>query len=177
MADRALANTNREIFADVFPVLRFHEEYGSAALARCGGARVDLGGRPRPVAARVRRALTLAESRDPDDRADAGALFARHEQGEIVESRIMSDAATRVVFKVNQLMGGNAVGRAFGARPPEVAVTAGCGDGTPAVPFRGDFTDPARRIAYYQGQLAPAFRALPDPEADRIIGRIAEGRP
>jgi hypothetical protein len=169
-AHDALAKTNRAIFSDIYPVLRFDEEYGSDALARCGAARP---GRAvnRVVAAAVRRL------RDPDPavRERGGGALADYEQRQIVQREVLRDPTTRAVFDANQRLAGTAAGRMLGARPPEVALTAGCDDGTPAVPFEGQFVDPDARVAYYRERLVPAFRGLSPDRVRAVIGAIAGG--
>ncbi len=170
-----LATTNRVIFADLYPVLRFEEEYGADALGRCGpgrpGSAVD------PVVTTAVRRL-----RDPDPRVRelGGGALADYEQRRVVQRRVVQrqvlrDPATRAVFDANQRLAGTAAGRLLGARPPEVALTAGCDDGRPTVPFEGRFVDRDARVAYYRARLVPAFRELGADRVRAVIGAIAGG--
>lgn len=108
--------------------------------------------------------------------AQAGHKLANYEQREIVQNQILNDWTTRQVFNANQPMAETSVGQWLGARKPEVALTAGCDDGTPTLPCSGSFTDPNARVGYYDNQITPAFRQLSPDRRSGILGAIAGGR-
>jgi hypothetical protein len=167
----ALAETNTVIFSDIYPVLRFDEVYGADALDRCAARRPD-----GPVNRVVRQALRQSTSPNLGLRAEAGVQLANYEQREIVQSRVLNGWVTRQLFDTNQTMADTRAGQWLGARKPEVALSAGCDDGTPTLPFSGKFTDPDARVRYYADQVAPAFRALAAGRRSSIVGAIAGGR-
>lgn len=88
---------------------------------------------------------------------------------------MLDDWMTRTVFDANQRMADTTPVSWLGARRPEVALTAGCDDGTSAVPFDGKFIDGDTRVAYYTGKLVPAFEKLPAERLQGIIAQIAGG--
>lgn len=90
---------------------------------------------------------------------------------------VLTGRMTRTVFDANQRMAGTTPGTWLGAKKPEVALSAHCNDGTPAVPFEGRFIDGDRRVAYYTGRLVPAFRQLSPARRSAVIEQIARGRP
>lgn len=175
VARAALAKGNKEIFRDVYPVLRMHERYGNDGINTCGN-------RPghAPVDPGVATALSRAYSPDPVARNSAGDLFARHEQTQVLENSVFNPKTAegvenRVVLGLSQQLAKTEFGRGLGAQAPEVRLTSGCADGTPAVPFPGNFLDKEKRVSYYLNDLVKGFRALDPNRRASVIERLARG--
>ncbi len=168
----ALADTNKYIFDDIYPVLRMHERYGMDGIDRCGDSRPGRAGR---VADDLRDALQLVDEGGADELRQAGRLMAQYEQSTIVQNRILDDWTTARVFDINQAAASTEWGRDFGARRPELALTAECppySEGIEAVPFNGRFTKLSNRVRYYQS-LAREFGRLPTAGRARTLGTLA----
>ena len=172
LVKEALADTNKYIFEDIYPVLRMHEDHGMEGIERCGPVRPGPSG---PVADRMKEALRLINQGGDENIRQAGAYMARYEQKTIVQDKILSDFRTRKAFEANQWAAGYEWGRDLGARKPELALTAECppySAGTEAVPFRGSFIETRNRVRYYQ-DLARAFGRMPAADKARTLGTLA----
>ena len=168
----ALADTNRYIFEDIYPVLRMHEEHGMEGIERCGPVRPGPSG---PVDAKMKDAFRLIDQGGTTNISIAGDIMARYEQKTIVQDKILSDLETRAAFQANQIAAETPFGRGLGARKPELALTAECppySAGTEAIPFRGSFTQTRNRVRYYQ-DLARAFGRMPAADKARTLGTLA----
>lgn len=147
IAKSALAETNLLIFTDIYPVMRFYERFGIDALKRCRAARQPPGDVPKELMRAVedQEAARKGDARKMKDAADE---IARYEQIEIVQARIYNKPAYKAVFTLNEKVAPYSIGRWFGARPAEVALSSRCAD-TPPVPLKGSISSADDRVGYY----------------------------
>lgn len=138
----ALADGNRAVFKDVYPVFRFFIEHDAATLRRCKNER-----RP-AVDADVVNAFEKIEQGHPLVGADK---ILRYEQLTILQKEVYDDAATKELLRVNQILSKlGPVGKKIGAEGVKVSFSAEC-DGGPEVAFPGfNIADPKHRIPYTQ---------------------------
>ena len=138
---RTLGKGNGAVFADVYPTHKFYQEHGSRGLAACGASRP--GG---PLPRSVTEAFTRLDANDghpsaEDVRASA-QLMIGHEQTDILQPGVFDDPAfARTLWasqRGRQVFG--SLAEWGGARPVEVALSAGCAGAT-SLEFTG--SDPS----------------------------------
>jgi hypothetical protein len=142
-AKQALAETNVLIFSDIYPVMRFYEKHGTKALKQCSHSRP---GKEPDVPSQLMEAIELQDDGDAKGAADK---IAEYEQVEIVQTRIYNQREYKKAFDTNETAAKWWVGRLFGARKAEVAISSGCGD-TPPVPLKGSIGSSSDRVNYYK---------------------------
>ncbi len=142
VAKDALGQTNRLIFTDIYPVMRFYEKHGADSLERCKDQRP--GGQPVPPAL-----IKAAKAIDAGDLKTASDLIANYEQKDIVQSRIYNQERFKEVFAQNEFWADTMLGRFFGAKPAEIAMSSRCNSGG-TVPLKGSIGNANDRVSYYE---------------------------
>ena len=142
VAKQALAETNKLIYQDMYPVMRFFEKHGAAELESCQSARPS-GKAIDPQLMGAAKAIARGDVRTASD------AIANYEQTDIVQTQIYSNKAYKETFHSNEYWSGKAVGRFFGARKAEIPLSSDCATGS-EVPFAGSISNTADRIAYYE---------------------------
>ncbi|MCU0627809.1 MAG: hypothetical protein MUF21_15250 [Gemmatimonadaceae bacterium] len=176
----ALYDTNREIFADIYPALAMYKRHGLTGVlggpGQCGGMRPD-----RVMPEELQLAL---KELDEGNVGDGSLLIAQYEQIRIVQERIYDDPARPLVkpaMRLNQAIAADPLLRRparllFGVAPPEVALSTECGDGTPGVSFPGDITVARDRVRYFE-RLNDAFASKPASWRRAALERIMRRDP
>ena len=147
----ALQKTNKSIYEDIYPGMRFAEKYGLAKLKQCN---TGPDGKPK-VAPKVMDALEDIEKGTPESLRGAADKIANYEQRDIVQDRIYANSAYKEAFAKNEYWADTWLGRQMGAKRPELPLSPDCG-GT-AVPFQGSILNAEDRVKYY-GKLMDTFR-------------------
>jgi hypothetical protein len=153
-AFNALADTNKTIFSDIYPAMRFYELYGMAGVERCGKAN---GNR---IPSEILKALWLLDkgrkllADDPDNGRGKAYLryaadkIAEYEQAGIVEEQIYTNEEYKEAFEDNEWWAKRRLGRWFGATRPQLPLSSRC-DGDTPVPFNGSIINKDDRVSYY----------------------------
>lgn len=152
VAKQALAETNKLIFSDIYPAMRFYERFGGTALDACKDERPS--GEPVPT-----QLLQATRAIDAGDTQGASDQIAIYEQKTIVQTRIYNRATYRETFESNERWAKQSIGRYFGARPAEIPLSSTCTKGN-EVPFSGSIGNADDRVGYYQA-LTKAFNDKP----------------
>lgn len=146
VAYEALAKANKTIFEDIYPAMSFYDRYGLRGMEKCG----DTPGHQVPDE------LKEAIKKIDEGKVRAGAdMIANYEQKNVVQKKVYADPKVKKTFERNQDAANSWYSYPaswFGARKPEIALSAECGQGTP-VPFVGDINDPADRVKYYNSLM------------------------
>jgi hypothetical protein len=147
---RGLAAGNKAIFSDIYPVFLFYAKFGNAALQRCAVAGC--------VPPALREAFNLFAKGDKASIEKATLLVAIHEQKVTLENVMRNDPAFKAALDANKIGDTVVVGRLFGAKNPDVYLSASCGGG-PKVPFEGNITNANDRVEMAK-RIAQAFDKL-----------------
>lgn len=142
VAKDALGQTNKLTFTDIYPVMRFYEKHGSDSLERCKDERPS--GQPLPPAL-----LKATKAIDAGDLKTASDLIANFEQKDIVQSRIYNQKRFKEVFEQNEFWADTMLGRYFGAKPAEIAMSSRCNGGG-EIPLKGSIGNADDRVSCYE---------------------------
>jgi len=164
----ALAKANKSIFEDIYPNMRFYTKYGLEGIKRCG----NTPGHEVPE-----------DLKEAFEKIDQGKIregsddIANYEQTKVVQAKVYSDPKVKETFGKNQYWANSRVSGIagwFGARKPEIPLSADCKGGKP-VPFVGDINNPLDRVKYYHSlmkeldTLAKSPKWLPDTMGKLIL--------
>ncbi len=180
VAYRGLADTNELVFAEIYPVMRFYDRFGMEGVRKCGAARP-----PEPLSARSDRVRPpphrgiprgLARALESVSRGGSGVRrganrIAVHEQVDMVQNQIYTDATVRDAFERNQWWSERRLGRLAGARPIEIRLSDQCTGPGRVIRMDGDITNAQDRVTFYH-KLMDVFERSPRGEIDRIVGGI-----
>ncbi|WP_437293137.1 DUF4150 domain-containing protein [Sorangium sp. So ce426] len=134
---RGLAAGNKAIFRDIYPQFLFYAKYGNDALQRCAAA----GG----MTPEMKQAFNLFAKGDKASIEKATLLVATQEQAVTLQNVMKNDPLFVSALIGNKVGNDLVVGRLFGAKNPDVYLSASCGGG-PKVPFNGNIIDVQDRI-------------------------------
>lgn len=164
-----LAEANKEIFKDIYPVMRFAESNGAKKLRQCSGS----GGRRVPE--ELLKAAEQIEKGTPEGRAKAADMIADYEQRTVVPEKVYSVERFKNAFAANEYWSGWFFGSWFGAKKPALALSSECGKGTP-IPLNGSILNADDRVNYYQ-KLMAEFKKQDALWKKSIMGQIkAQGQ-
>jgi Protein of unknown function (DUF2515) len=166
VAKEALAETNKVIFATIFPMMRFYELSDLKTLIACSS---DPNGK-KLVPDNVVKAITKIDKGDAQSVREGSDLIASYEQEDIVQREIYSNKTYRLMFEMNEQMAKSGVGRSLGARPAELPLSSKCNEGK-NIPFDGSIANADDRVAYYK-KLMDQFTNLDVKDRNAIIEDI-----
>jgi hypothetical protein len=146
-AREALGVANREIFSDIYPMVRAVQLYGYDAVEKC--QRTADGTQRVPT--KLLPALRGLESPDPAVQRAAADQLAAYEQRDVIQSRVYAVERYKDVLEDNEFFSSWKalwIGRLYGARPAQLSLSSQCGG--EAIPFDGSIVDSNARIQYYR---------------------------
>jgi len=147
---QGLADGNKAIFKDIYPQFLFYAKYGNDAFQKCA----DAAG----VTPEMKDAFNLFAKGDKESIEKATMLVAGQEQTGTLETMMNNNPAFKDALGWNKFGNDWLVGRPFGAKSPDVSLSAGCGYG-PRVPFDGDIRDMNDRLEMAE-RVADGFEEL-----------------
>lgn len=153
----ALAKANKSIFEDIYPNMSFYMKYGLAGIQKCGNTKGH------EVPPELKKAFEKIDQGKIREGSDA---IAKYEQETVVQLKVYSDPKVKKTFERNQYWANSALsGPAgwFGARKPEIPLSAECGGGTP-VKFVGDINNATDRVKYYESLMKELDKLSKDPK-------------
>jgi Protein of unknown function (DUF2515) len=149
-AYEGLAEANKQIFVDIYPVMRFAELHGGMRLRECSQA----GGQSVPE--QLLKAVERIEEGTPEGRQWGANLIADYEQRTVVQEKVYSNERYKEAFKDNEYWSDWWIGRQFGAKKPALPLSSECGKDEP-IPLDGSILNADDRVKYYE-KLMNEFR-------------------
>ena len=147
MVRDALAEANKEIFADIYSVIRFAEQHRSARLRECSNAGQQA------VPEQLLEAVEKIEEGTPEGRKAGADLIADYEQRTVVQDKVYANEKYKEAFADNEYWSDWWIGRQFGAQKPALPLSSECGKDKP-IPLDGSILNADDRVKYYQKLIA-----------------------